>query len=574
MKKILLTVMILALFFLSACGEDPDYDADFDTEPEVAGETFYAEDPEEAESGEEDPEFSEGEPLERFEAQPFTEANPAADLGFRPDVNGFAFENYGDESDAENLTAAELQRMFGDKVCAHQKDGKCALTPPAAQWMKQINKIMSGGHCEGMAVLSLLMYSGQVQENQYGGEDAADLPFENDLQREIAYWWATQTVAPTVNSVIQGTPAEILETLLTMTPGEETYTIGIYKRDGSDGHAITPFAVVERGEGLYTVMVYDNNYPGQSRELFIDTHADTWGYEASINPQVEPELYEGDADSMTLDLTPTSARLGRQVCPFCEGSESGQIGKGRGVAANAIRYNEIFLEGDGHLMMVDDQDRYLGYRDGKFVNEIPGARMIHMRTAPSKDNPEPIYWLPQGTNTTIQLDGSGLSAKSETDLVLVGPGYTFGVEGIQLEANQENTVYFAPEEGWLTYETDQSQSPNIVIGIEEPAADFYFEIQGANMQGGGAINVMVDPKGRDLIINAEKLTNEGTFNLILVRIDDALEQEFYADDLVLKAGSILYINYADWEGDGSGLVVGVDLDGDGEIDETYAAGDE
>ena len=59
----------------------------------------------------------------------------------------------------------------------------------------------------------------------------------------------------------------------------------------------------------------------------------------------------------------------------------------------------------------------------------------------------------------------------------------------------------------------------------------------------------------------------------LTRIDDEAENEFYADNLVLKAGSILYIDFAEWKGDGSGLKIGVDLNGDGEIDETYEAED-
>lgn len=581
MRKFLLTIMIIALLFLAACDENLNADADGEFYEDYEGETFIEEDDTEAEVAEFDEEeveteeeVIEDELPEEVEEQVFEEESLSSDIGFRPQVNGFGFENYGDDLDAENLTPAELQRMFGDVVCARFKDGDCVLTPPAEQWMEQINEFMSGGHCEGMAALSLLMYNNYIEESIYGGSQTVELPLENELQREIAYWWTTQAVEPTVTSLIRGTPAEILETLLTMEPGGETYTIGIYKPDGSDGHAITPFAVADRGDGLYAVLVYDNNYPWETRELYIDTNNNTWQYEASINPQVESMLYEGDAETMTLDLTPTSARLGLQYCPFCGDSEYGLNGKTRGTAMETTRHNEIFLEGDGHLLMMDDQERYLGYLDGQFVNEIPGAQMVKMRTGSSlNDNPEPIYWLPRGINAAIQLDGSTLSEESSSDLVLVGPGYTFGVEGILLEPEQVDMIYFAPEDGWLTYDTDKSQSPNIIIGVEKPEADFYFEIQGADMMGGGEINVMIDTASGDLIINAEKLTNEGAFNLFLTRIDDEMELELYADDLVLKAGSIVYISYAEWTGDGDGLFIGVDLDGDTEIDETYEVED-
>jgi len=35
------------------------------------------------------------------------------DSGFRPDVDGFSFQNYGEHPDTVDLTAAEMQRMFG-----------------------------------------------------------------------------------------------------------------------------------------------------------------------------------------------------------------------------------------------------------------------------------------------------------------------------------------------------------------------------------------------------------------------------------------------------------------------------
>lgn len=41
-----------------------------------------------------------------------------ADLGFRPATNGFSFENYGKDDSIKNLSSIEMQRMFGNKVCA------------------------------------------------------------------------------------------------------------------------------------------------------------------------------------------------------------------------------------------------------------------------------------------------------------------------------------------------------------------------------------------------------------------------------------------------------------------------
>ncbi|MBI5843030.1 MAG: hypothetical protein HZB19_23305 [Chloroflexi bacterium] len=498
------------------------------------------------------------------------------DLGFTPESNGFSFSNYGDDIPATNLTVNELRRMFGDQVCARIDGGECTLTPPAEQWMEQINGAMAGGHCEGMAVLGLMMYTEQVSPQDFGGTLASELDINDEaLQREIAYWWATQTVAPTYTNVIKGTPMEILEIVQQMDASGETYTIGIYKEDGSGGHAITPFGVEDKGDDLYAIMVYDNNYPGESRELLVDTRDNTWLYEASINPQVESELYTGNAETQTLDLTPTSARIDQQECPFCSGDGYSSTGGGK-LAAPDQKLNEIFLDGEGHILIADDSGNRLGYVDGKIVNEIPDDAYTAFRMGASGDAPEPVYYVPSALDVTIEIDGTNLTEETLTDLVLIGPGYSIGIEGIYLTPGQVDTAYFYPVDETIAYETAADESPSIVFGIENPnaEADYYFEVYGADMVGGGTITAILDSKAGDLLINTEKLNAEGTFNFYMTRITDELEEEFSAEDIALQEGALVYINYAEWnDANPEGVYFGVDLDGDGVIDDEYVVDD-
>ena len=556
---IVFSLLIVLSLFLSSCAVPEE---EYTTE-EPATEELATEEPATEEAG----------------AEPLATSAPGDvvyDLGFTPEQNGFSFSNYGDDIPAINLTAGELRRMFGDQVCSRLDGDLCILTPPAEQWMEQINGAMAGGHCEGMAVLSLMMYTEQIPAADFGGTVASDLDINDEiLQREIAYWWATQTVAPTYTSVIKGTPMEILEIVQQMDVSGETYSIGIYKEDGSGGHAITPFGVEDKGDGLYAILVYDNNYPGETRELFVDSRDNTWLYEASINPQVESELYTGNADTQTLDLTPTSARLGVQECPFCDGSGVSSTGGGK-LAALAQQLNQIFLDGEGHILITDDNGNRLGYADGKIVNEIPNATYTAYRMDASGNAPEPIYWLPATLDVTITIDGSTLTEESVTDLVLVGAGFSIGVEGIYLEPGQVDTAYFYHTDQTIAYETEADESPNIVIGVENPdaEADYYFEIQGADMQGGGTITVFLDSKAGDLLINTEKLNAEGSFDFYLTRITDELEEEFAAEEIALKEGALVYVNYAEWtDANPEGIYFGVDLDGNGVIDDEYVVDD-
>lgn len=578
--------LLFVLITLAACGgavETAPQESDVAVATSLPTSAALTEDDQSAEP------VAEPEATEATEATTETEANAAnepvagiadpnpaalvADSGFRPNPNGFSFENYSGDTKITDLTAAEVYRMFGDVACASVANGVCTLTPPGQQWMEQINSDMAGGHCEGMATLSLLMFTDTVKESSFGGQNAADLKLDNPaLQREIAYWWTTQATSPTVDRVIKGTPNEILEILRNKTD-KETYTIGIYKSDGTGGHAITPFGVEEAGNGVYAILVYDNNYPGQTRRVLVDTKNNIWSYEAAINPQTESELYQGDAETQTLDLTPSSARLDKQVCPFCDGAEAtGSSGSKLAAPSDITRYNEIFLDGDGHLLIEDDTNKRMGIVEGRWLNEIPNAQAVWLKTAsPLEDQPEPIYWLPADLNVTATLDGSTFTGEGLTDLVLIGPGYSFGVEGISLEPDQVDTVRFEPKDSALVYDTDKSESPTIIVAVEEELADFAFEIQGADMQGGGQLVVLLNQAAGDLVINADKLLNSGTFNLAMTRYSDESEQTFYTDELALQAGAIIYISYADWTEQSAGLVIEVDTDGDGVMDETYTA---
>ena len=559
MKKrplfIFASLLVLFSLVLSACdvAEDTCYET-------------YTEDAASEEVSEEEPASDE------VPAEASAPGEVVFDFGFTPEENGFSFENYGDDIPATNLTADELRRMFGDEVCADINGDECILTPPAEQWMEQINGDMAGGHCEGMAVLSLMMYTGQVSPSDFGGELASQLDVEDEaLQREIAYWWATQAVDPTASSVIRGTPMEILEVIKQMDVNGETYTIGIYN-DRGEGHAITPFGVEDKGDGLYAILVYDYNYPGERRELYIDSRDGSWTYETSINPDVETDVWSGNADTQTLDLTPTSARLETQYCPFCEEGYA-SIGK---LAAPSQPFNQIFLDGEGHILITDESGNRLGYVDGQIVNEIPGASFTKYRMLASGETPEPIYSIPADLDVTITIDGSDLTEETLTDLVMIGAGFSIGVEGIYLETGQMDVAYFYPVDEMIAYETTSDESPSIIFGVENPDADYYFEVYGADMAGGGTITAWLDSKAGDLLINTEKLNAEGFFNFYLTRITDEFEEEFYAEEIALKEGALVYINYAEWtDANPEGMYFGVDLDGDGdgEIDEEYVVDD-
>jgi len=506
----------------------------------------------------------------------------AAAPNYAVKVNGFGFENYGSDKPVENLTPAEVRRMFGDQACASLEGETCILTPSAQQWMEQINKDMGGGHCEGMAVLSLLLYLQKEKPADFGGDVAFNIKLDSNdkLQREIAYWWATQAVEPVQSAEIKKTPNEIVDLLKeSFKEGSgETYTIGITKRDGTGGHAVTPWAIEDRGGGKFWILVYDNNWPGVNRAIEVDHEKNTWLYEASTNPSEPADTYDGDAETVSLTLAPTSKRFGTLACPFCanagETSHAGLARLTRLVEA-AQQYNQIWLDGEGKLLITDAQGRHYGYVNGKFVKEIPGVKSFTVRSGDLwKTDESPTFLVPTGMAFTLTVDGTGLKQATTTDVVMIGPGYDLGVEGVKLEPGQQDTLTFSPDGSKLTYKTNGSESPDIVLGLEAKGADFGFDIKGVDLDGGGVINVTLDKAKGQLILNTTGNKTAGTYSLIVDRIDDKGEQTFSHDNITLAPNDTAYLDYGKWSGNKGSMSLGIDHGSTGKIAETLELTDE
>jgi hypothetical protein len=574
----LFNVLIVGALVLVACaGEETTIEAPVEaTQPQVSEETPVEAQPTAAV---EQPTAEVQQPLDTPAAPIDAQGQVVADLGFRPEVNGFSFENYGNDTVATNLTPADVQRMFGDRACASLKSGQCILVPQGRQWMDEVNQAMDGGHCEGLAALSLIFYTRKEDASKYGASVTHDLSLAGNqpLQEDIAYYWATQGTSPTQDGEIKDkTPSQILDLLIeAYTKHTETYTLGLYMADGSGGHAITPFAVEDRGNSKFAILVYDNNYPGVTRYVEVDRNSDSWRYSGSTNPSEPADDYVGDASTFTLSITPTSPRLQQQQCPFCDQPSSSKGGKS-GLAQTAPQYNQLWLEGNGNLLITDGQGRRVGYVDGQFVQEIPEIQFQRMKLG--KDvwdaNPEPIYFIPVGLEFTVILDGAQIKDEESADLVMIGPGYALAVEGILLDPDQQDTVTFAPDGTSLSYQTTSTESPNFAIDIETDAADYSFETQGVDLPSGGVVNLQLDAKAGRLSLNTTGNTDVGTYDLLMTRYDDAGESSFYHDGITLDPNDTVNVLYADWTGDGGELTLELDAGSDGTIDDSVVLTDE
>ncbi|VVB69547.1 Uncharacterised protein [uncultured archaeon] len=469
-----------------------------------------------------------------------------ADLGFRPDVDGFSFSNYGGEKSYQGLTPEDLKRMAGDQVCVSQPKGECILTPTWTYWMEMVNAIADGGHCQGMAVLSLLFYEKLINVTDFGAESTHDLTIAGNgvLQKEIAYWFAHQLLEPTMSSGINEKPSKILDLLIASFQDEnrtKRYTIAISERNGTDGHAITPFAVRDVGNGICQILVYDNNYPDQTCIVEVDRINESWTYQGGTSPLGETYVYEGDADSLNLELIPISVQLVPQNCTSCNEEVC-----------------EIWAEGETSILIIDAKQRMLGFVNGKLENEIPGARVIYPLTGLENDT-SPIYIMPLQESFIVILQGINPDEQVASNLTILAPEYVLYIEDISLSPGQSDVIAVNPQQSFMGDPTTTTfdylpggpESPTITVATLDNDTHYVFAVTGHDLQEGMTLETAINMNTDVFGFGHTNSTADYIYDVAVARTDQSGEQVFGHEGIKIKPDCVAFLQYDNWTGNQS-----------------------
>jgi len=477
-----------------------------------------------------------------------------ADTGFRPPADGFAFENYGITDATHDLTPAAVEQLFGKEVCASGSGVSCELIPPARAWMEEENDAMRAGHCFGMALSASRFYGRQLYPEGFGGQSPAQLALTGNapLQRTIAQGSALQELPSIRHKALAGTPNEILDHMVAgMTARKPLYVLGLFRADGGGGHAVTPYAVEDRGDGRFAVLVYDNNYPGITRAVSFDRHANAWKFVAQSNPGDPQQIYAGQHHESNLALYPGVTPRGTVPCPFCNGANRSKSEKG------AQQYNEIALEGDAtnhaHVVITDARGRTTGYVNGKVVNEIPGAEVMRrLNNKTWKEDAEPVYYVPANRPVSVLVDGRSLRRPVVERLEFIGPGDRVAIEGIALRRGEHIRANFAGDGSSVSLRTDPAhdESPLLRVGIEDAPDSYDFALKAKRLTGGSKLNVRLDKPNYQFDIDTHGVKKAATYDVRFGRYDLAFERmtptgtmTFRHPNLLLPAGTIAKLDY-------------------------------
>ena len=119
------------------------------------------------------------------------------------------YKRQGTDS-ASRIDEESLIRLHGKEAICASDEADCRVRPLAKEYIRSVNKAMRGGRCEGFALLSGLLYAGDIDAADFGAATAAEMSLEDNdaLGAEIAYWFATQYLQDVVMETTQALTAE------------------------------------------------------------------------------------------------------------------------------------------------------------------------------------------------------------------------------------------------------------------------------------------------------------------------------------------------------------------------------
>jgi hypothetical protein len=480
------------------------------------------------------------------------------DIGFRPNPHGYQFPNYGGVN-FDDYTIDDMRRMFGDAAVCHRVEPACDVRPAARQWNAQANQSMNGGHCDGMASTSLRFFKGMdnLSDLQGGANTTHDLQLGN-ARRHIAYYFVEQLTNPVKaykEQVRQNPPSAILNQWRSaMSGGAPDPTTLFVRQAGQGGHAITPYAIEDRGNGVYWVRVYDNSEPDDAnRYVEINTTNDTW----SSNLSGRPGTWNGDANTHTLGVVPISKYAEQPVCPWCSDNGASTL--------SGSPSGQVWLSGQGHLLITDAQGRRIGYEGDQFVNEVPGAYESIVDGGLGIEM-EPIYTLPLSDTHTILLDGQTLTQTETVEVTQFGRGHAAWVDDVTLGPTSQDELIIAADGMQLAYQPSSDQEATLTLALDGASESNQLQVNRADIGAGQVVTLTADVGNGQLMFNNMQ-AGGGEYDLEVKRVSAAGEQTFAHPGLAVSATDTHYVDYGAWDGSGP-MTLHIDHGSDGTIDET------
>ena len=484
-------------------------------------------------------------------------ANIVASLGFFPNPDGYSFPNYGDSPDSD-LTVDDMVYIYGaDKVC--KTTGPCVLTAAAEAWRLAWIDLVKGGHCAGMAMSSLLIFdrADLTPATYQGGANVTYDLTKANVRRLIALYATTQTRTPVNRTGLTGNvtaygAGSVLNTLIsnfnTASPADR-YRLGFVKADGTGGHAVTPYAVEQRGADEYWIYVYDNNYPNNFDRVFkVTPSTNTWVYEGGATiPGAPVSAYRGDASQLG-NIVLQSLRWAERFPKVCDSACTPAASADSASLLGGVETDmlEFQLDGEGYLLITRSDGLRVGYDPvaSQYVYEIPGAEEVQVVTGIGLNAP-PLYRVPAtpGYTYSVQVsnrDNALGQLTATANVNILGPGYVLRLKNLQMNSAEPTPVdsetslsvaaaeprdtvsaTFDPETRRVTFTASalDGDTPSVYLALTNPdGSDYTFELSSLHLGAGTSLALRYEAATGKLFVENDHGVVD-TFDLYVQRLN-------------------------------------------------------
>ena len=470
-----------------------------------------------------------------------------AQSGFDPQVDGFNFMNYSDSGesfpnvantvffdvpfeDPINLTADDMRAMFGNQACTNRV-GPCIPTLEAEATREMFNGSMDGGHCFGIAGTVSQIFDGTLGLPSIGSAFRAPYrtPWSSTMTRTIARNMAYQFVNDLDGFTL--TPTQAVSSLKqNLAPGVSPFVLAVFETPpGQGGHAITPIALYDRGSGIYDIAVWDNNYPGRTRAVHIDTTANngagSMSYLMFTSPGAPPTMASGD-----VALIPSAKLLGQQPCPFC------------GSAA-------------GTTVSVDAVEVAAGETVGASIVGLDGKPIPGLNEFPAIDPPNdgmqtfPMWNVPTNVPFRVILSTKGTESTVMTAVTAQQGNGTWVASNLAIRPQSLDVVTVQPTAESITFASTTGTDPTLGIIDSADGANidttYQVEMRRIRLNARRQVTLDLDFANDQAILT----TNQRSTNRLIVAAtmeNATTENTLYAWSYAPPKGSALAIDFSQW----------------------------
>jgi hypothetical protein len=370
---------------------------------------------------------------------------------------------------------------------------------------------------------------------------------------------------PTYTNVVHAKPSQLIKLLAdSLRQGQNAsifYTVGIYMRDMSGGHAVTPVSITDLGNNVVGLNIYDNNYPQELRTITVDLTTEKWHYAASDDPNDPSALYEGDAESHSLEITPSQPRLEVQNCDFCDATTQAAPKGNRtfmiattGAAVTQPAATTVFVSSEG---------KRLGYVDGVLINEIPGASVTVFKGAPSvwDTHGQPVFSIPAGITVTLQIQHTGPNTFT---ISAYGNGSVVKISQFTLSNTSVSDLHFGDTVGSIQINSTSATNPTIYIGAVNNSTQTANATQMTNrvVPANNPITIVFDPQTNTYTI---KSATSSSYDLEVRVSNQQTDYIYTAPNTTIPQGRVVF-TVTQINADGVTVTFNVDTNDDGVYD--------